>query len=60
MDLLALPFATDFSSIAFSVLAVLFVCSVIVWITLFIKFFSLVRVKYLQSRALKYLEGGKR
>ncbi|RZO42084.1 MAG: MotA/TolQ/ExbB proton channel family protein [Proteobacteria bacterium] len=60
MDFLALPFTTDFSSIAFSVLAVLFGCSVVVWITLFIKFFSLIRVKYLQSRALKYLESTKR
>ena len=52
MDLLTLPFTTDFSSIAFSVLAILFGCSVIVGIALFMKFFSLIRVKYLQARTL--------
>ncbi len=60
MDFFSLPFTTDFSSIAFGVLAVLLVCSVIVWITLFMKFFSLVRVKYLQARALKLLESTRR
>ena len=60
MDFLTLPFTTDFSSIAFSVLAILLGCSVIVWITLFMKFFSLIRVKYLQARALKLLENTKR
>ena len=60
MDFLTLPFTTDFSSIAFSVLAILLGCSMIVWITLFMKFFSLIRVKYLQERALKLLENTKR
>ena len=56
MDFLTLPFTTDFSSIAFSVLAILLGCSVIVWITLFMKFFNLIRVKLLQARALKLLK----
>ena len=60
MDFFSLPFTADFSSIAFSVLAILFGCSVIVWITLFMKFFSLIRVKFLQARALKLLESIKR
>ncbi len=60
MDFFSLPFTTDFSSIAFSVLAILFGCSVIVWITLFMKFFSLIRVKFIQARALKLLESTKR
>ncbi len=60
MDFLAVPLTTDFSSIAFNVLAVLFGCSVIVWITLFVKFFSLIQAKRLQSQALKYLENTKR
>ena len=60
MDFFSLPFTADFSSIAFSVLAILFGCSVIVWITLFMKFFSLIRVKFLQARALKLLESTKR
>ena len=60
MDFFSLPFTSDFSSIAFSVLAILFGCSVIVWITLFMKFFSLIRVKFLQARALKLLESTKR
>ena len=60
MDFLAVPLTTDFSSIAFYVLAVLFGCSVIVWITLFVKFFSLIQAKRLQSKALKYLENTKR
>ena len=60
MDFFYLPFTTDFSSIAFSVLAILFGCSVIVWITLFMKFLSLIRVKFLQARALKLLESTKR
>jgi len=60
MDFFSLPFTADFSSIAFSVLALLFGCSVIVWITLFMKFFSLIRVKFLQARALKLLESTSR
>ena len=60
MDFFSLPFTSDFSSIAFSVLAILFGCSVIVWITLFMKFFSLIRVKFLQARALKLLESTSR
>ena len=60
MDFFSLPFTADFSSIAFSVLAILFGCSVIVWITLFMKFLSLIRVKFLQARALKLLESTKR
>ena len=60
MDFFSLPFTADFSSIAFSVLAILFGCSVIVWITLFMKFLSLIRVKFLQTRALKLLESTKR
>ena len=60
MDFFSLPFTADFSSIAFSVIAILFGCSVIVWITLFMKFFSLIRVKFLQARALKLLESTKR
>ena len=52
MDFFSLPFTTDFSSIAFGVLAVLLVASVIVWVTLFMKKISLVRTKYLQARAL--------
>ncbi len=49
MDFFSLPFTTDFSSIAFGVLAVLLVASVIVWVTLFMKIISLVRTKYLQA-----------
>ena len=60
MDFLSLPFTTDFTSIAFGVLVVLVGCSVIVWITLFVKCFSLIRGKYLQLKALKYLEKTKR
>ena len=60
MDFFSLPFTTDFSSIAFGVLAVLLVASVIVWVTLFMKIISLVRAKYLQARALKLLESTKR
>jgi len=60
MEFFSLPFTTDFSSIAFSVLAVLFGCSVVVWVLLFIKFFSLIRVKFLQNRALKLLGSTKR
>ena len=56
MDFFSLPFTTNFSSIAFGVLAVLLVSSVIVWVTLFMKIISLVRTKYLQARALKFLE----
>ncbi|MEC9069152.1 MAG: MotA/TolQ/ExbB proton channel family protein [SAR324 cluster bacterium] len=56
MDFFSLPFTTNFSSIAFGVLAVLLVASVIVWVTLFMKIISLVRTKYLQARALKFLE----
>ena len=60
MDFFSLPFTTDFSSIAFGVLAVLLVASVIVWITLFMKIMSLLRTKYLQGRALKLLESTSR
>ncbi len=60
MDFFSLPFTTDFSSIAFGVLAVLLGASVIVWVTLFMKIVSLVRAKYLQVRALKLLESTKR
>jgi biopolymer transport protein TolQ len=60
MDFLTLPFTTDISSIAFSVLAILLGCSVIVWITLFMKFFKLIRAKYLQAHALKLLENTQR
>ena len=56
MDFFSLPFTTNFSSIAFGVLAVLLVASVIVWVTLFMKIISLVRTKYLQARAVKFLE----
>ena len=56
MDFFSLPFTTNFSSIAFGVLAVLLVASVIVWVTLFMKIISLLRTKYLQARALKFLE----
>ena len=60
MDFFSLPFTTDFSSIAFGVLAVLLVASVIVWVTLFMKIVSLVRTKLLQARALKLLESTNR
>ena len=60
MDFLALPFTKDFTSIAFSVLIILTICSIVVWITLFVKCFSLIRGKYLQIKALKYLENTKR
>ena len=60
MDFFSLPFTTDFSSIAFGVLAVLLVASVIVWVTLFMKIISLVRTKFLQARALKLLESTNR
>ena len=60
MDFFSLPFTTDFSSIAFGVLAVLLVASVIVWVTLFMKIVSLVRTKFLQARALKLLESTNR
>ena len=56
MDFFSLPFTTNFSSISFGVLAVLLVASVIVWVTLFMKIISLVRTKYLQARAVKFLE----
>ena len=35
-------------------------CSIIVWVTLFVKCFSLIRGKYLQIKALKFLEKTKR
>ena len=60
MDLLAVAVNSDFSSIAFIVLAVLFIFSVIVWIILFIKIITLYRAKHFQSRALNYLESTKR
>ena len=60
MDFFSLPFTTDFTSIAFSVLVILTGCSVIVWVTLFVKCFSLIRGKYLQLKALKFLEKSKR
>ena len=60
MDFFSLPFTTNFSSIAFGVLAVLLVASVIVWVTLFMKIVSLVRTKLLQARALKLLESTNR
>ena len=60
MDFLSLPFTTDFTSIAFIVLFVLAVCSVVVWVILFVKSFSLIRGKYLQLKALKYLEKTRR
>ncbi len=56
MDILSLPFSTAFSSLAFGVLAVLLVCSILVWVTLFMKFISLVRGKIIQNHALKLLE----
>ena len=60
MDFLTVAVNSDFSSIAFIVLAVLFISSVIVWVTLFIKIITLARAKRFQSRALNYLESTKR
>ena len=60
MDFLSLPFTTDFTSIAFIVLLVLAICSVIVWVILFVKSFSLIRGKYLQLKSLKYLDNTRR
>ena len=60
MEFFSLPFTTNFSSIAFGVLAVLLVASVIVLVTLFMKIVSLVRTKFLQARALKLLESTNR
>ena len=60
MDFLSLPFTTDFTSIAFNVLFVLAACSIIVWVILFVNSFSLIRGKYLQLKALKYLDKTRR
>jgi len=60
MDFFSLPFTTDFTSIAFSVLIILTGCSILVWVTLFVKCFSLIRGKYLQLKALQFLEKTKR